>query len=66
MWFLTAGIKNNRFPIKYEMIPPKYDMVANTNKYNQGVTDFEAHPMNTSGGINPSKVSEIKKNEKMI
>jgi hypothetical protein len=52
--------------MKYEMIPPKYDMVANTNKNNHGVTDFEAHPINTSGGINPSKVSEIKKNEKMI
>ena len=51
--------------MKYEMIPPKYDIVANTNKNNHGFTDFEAHPINTSGGINPNKVSETKKNEKM-
>lgn len=41
-------------------------MVANKSKNNQGVTDFEAHAMKTSGGINPKAVSEIKKNEKMI
>jgi hypothetical protein len=66
MWFLTDGIKKIRFPIKYEMIPPMYDIVASINKNNHGVTDFDAHPINTSGGINPNKVSEIKKNEKII
>ena len=64
-WFLTEGIKNIRFPMKYEMIPPMYDMVASKSKNNQGVTDFEAHAMNTSGGINPKTVSEIRKNENM-
>lgn len=65
-WFLTEGIRNIRFPMMYEMIPPTYDMVASKSKNNQGVTDFDAHAMNTSGGINPSNVSEIRKNEKMI
>ena len=63
IWFLTAGIKNRRFPIKYEIIPPMYDMVANTNTNNHGEADFDAHPINISGGIMPRIVSEIKKNE---
>jgi hypothetical protein len=66
IWFLTDGIKNIRFPMKYDIIPPAYDMVAKINRKNHGVVDFEAHPMNTSGGINPNKVSETKKNEKII
>ena len=66
MWFLTDGIKNIRFPMKYEIIPPIYDMVASTNKKNQGVADFEAHAINTSGGTKPNTVSEIKKTEKII
>ena len=65
MWFLTDGIKNIRFPMKYEMIPPKYDTVAKINRNNHGVIDFDAHPINISGGINPNKVSEPKKNKKM-
>jgi hypothetical protein len=66
MWFLTDGIKKIRFPMKYEIIPPIYDMVARTNKENQGDTDFEAQAINTSGGTNPSKVSDIRKTEKII
>jgi len=66
IWFLMAGIKNRRFPIKYEIIPPMYDIVANTNKNNHGEADFEAHAIKTSGGIIPKIVSETKKNENTI
>ncbi len=41
-------------------------MVARTNKKNQGVTDFEAQAINTSGGTNPNTVSDIKKMVKII
>ena len=40
-----------------------YEMVANTNKNNHGVADFDAHAIKTSGGIIPKKVSEVKKIE---
>ena len=59
-------IKNRRFPIKYEIIPPMYDKVAKTNKNNHGVADFDAHAINTSGGIIPKIVSDTKKNENTI
>ena len=60
------GIKNKRFPIKYEIIPPMYDIVANTNTNNHGEADFDAHAIKTSGGITPKIVSETKKNENTI
>jgi hypothetical protein len=66
MWLLTEGIKKIRLPMKYDIIPPIYDMVARTNRKNQGVTDFEAQAINTSGGTNPSTVSDIKKMVKII
>ena len=61
-----ADIKNRRFPIKYEITPPMYDIVANTNKNNHGVTDFDAQAINISGGIIPKIVSEIRKTENII
>jgi len=45
------------------MIPPTYEIVASINKNNQGLADFEAQAIKTSGGIIPKKVSEVKKNE---
>jgi hypothetical protein len=65
MWFFTAGIKNNRLPIKYAIIPPKYDMVANAKRKNQGETVFDDHAINISGGINPNTVSEIRNTSKI-
>ncbi len=52
--------------MKYEIIPPIYDIVARTNRKNQGVIDFEAQAINISGGTNPSTVSDIKKMVKII
>ncbi len=48
------------------MTPPMYDRVANPNKNNHGVTDFDAQAINISGGIIPKKVSEIRKIENII
>ena len=47
------------------MIPPAYEIVASTNKNNQGLADFEDHTIKTSGGIIPKIVSEAKKKEKI-
>jgi hypothetical protein len=66
MCFLTDGIKNIRLPMKYEIIPPIYDMLARTNRKNQGDPDFDAQAINISGGTIPSMVSDIKKTVKII
>ena len=57
------GIKNNRFPNKQEIIPPKQEIEATINKNNQGLFDFDAHAIKASGGIIPKIVSETKKKE---
>lgn len=48
------------------MTPPMYDRVANPNKNNHGVIDFDAQAINISGGIIPKIVSEIRKTENII
>ncbi len=45
------------------MIPPTYEIVASINKNNQGLVDFEAQSIKTSGGIMHTPASEAKKNE---
>ncbi|NJK95695.1 MAG: hypothetical protein HC905_12995, partial [Bacteroidales bacterium] len=60
-WYLTAGIKNSRFPIKYAIIPPIYDIEAKAKRNNHGDAVFEAQAINISGGTNPNTVSEIRK-----
>ena len=44
------------------MIPPTYEIVASINKNNEGLVDFDAQAIKTSGGIIPKIVSEAKKN----
>lgn len=43
-----------------------YDIVANINKNNHGVTDFDAQAINISGGIIPKILSEVRKTENII
>lgn len=66
IWFLIEVIKNRRLPIRYEITPPRYDMVAKPNKNNHGVADFDAQAINISGGTMPKIVSEIRKKENII
>ena len=43
-----------------------YERVASTNRNNHGVADFDAQPINISGGIIPKIVSEVRKIENII
>ena len=44
-------------------MPPKYDIVAKTNRNNHGVADFEAHAINSSGGTKQKTVYDNRKKE---
>jgi len=57
------GMRKSCLPIKYAMIPPRYEMVASIKRFIQGPAVFALQAIKISGGSKPRKVSDTMKTE---